>query len=90
MKKFEVKTHKAVFNKDSKSSFRIRSTKNKTEFWIDPKDWAFNKAVGDTQVEYKFRLKGKDLYGMAITEKVQVDIAQYGANRARECQESRA
>jgi hypothetical protein len=74
IEKLEIKTNNAVFKKGSASTFRLKSTKNKSEFWINPKDWSFKKADDVNQAEYQFQLKGTDLYGMAITEKIQIDL----------------
>ena len=74
VKKTEIKTNKEIFKKDSESTFLLKSKKNKSAFWIDPKAWAFKKADDANPAEYKFQLKGKDLYGMAITEQIQVDL----------------
>lgn len=74
IKKSDIATNKAVFKRISSSSFRLKSTNNKSEFWIDPKEWMFNKSTNGSPAEYKFQRKGKDLYGMAITEKIQIDL----------------
>jgi hypothetical protein len=43
-------------------------------FWIDTKKWSFKKVDSNDPGEYEFRLKGKDLYGLVITEKIQLDL----------------
>lgn len=74
IKKSDIKINKAAFKKNQKSIFRLKSTNNKSEFWIDPKEWTFNKGGDGSPAEYKFQRKGKDLYAMAITEKIQIDM----------------
>ncbi|MCG8429266.1 MAG: hypothetical protein MI754_18090, partial [Chromatiales bacterium] len=71
-----------------KSSFSLKSTKNNSVFWINPKKWAFSKSDdGNEAAEYNFQLRGKDLYAMAITEEITIDIenlAQIALENARE------
>ena len=72
----EIKLNKNTFKKNSESTFPLKSTKNNSQFWIDPKKWTFKKSDGVNQHEYDFQLKGgKDLYGMAITERIQIALA---------------
>ena len=67
--------NKNVFNKPDDSSFLVKSKKNKSAFWINTKKWSFSKNKShDEDKEYDFRLKGKDLYGMAITEEIEVPL----------------
>ena len=74
IKQLEIKTNNAIFKKGSKSTFRLKSKKNKSSFWINPKKWSFKKAEDVNQAEYDFQLPGTDLYGMAITEKIEIDL----------------
>ncbi|MCU7837218.1 MAG: hypothetical protein KZQ83_18495 [gamma proteobacterium symbiont of Taylorina sp.] len=70
-----IQFNKNIFNKPKDSSFLLKSTTNKSAFWINTNKWSFNKEKNDTKsTEYKFRLKGKDLYGMAITEEIEIPI----------------
>ena len=73
IKNSEIKTNKASFKKDSKATFCVKSMKNKSQFWIDPKKWMFKKGNDTNGHEYKFRLKGTDVYGAAITERVKIN-----------------
>ena len=74
IKQLEIKTNKAIFKKDLESTFRLKSKRNKSAFWIDPKKWSFKKADDVNQAEYNFHLKGEDLFGIAITEKIAIDL----------------
>lgn len=63
-----------VFSKNDKSSFALKSLKTNTTFSINPKLWRFTKNGEHDSAEYTFELKNGDLYGMAITEQVEIDI----------------
>lgn len=70
-----IQFNKKIFNKPKDSSFLLKSTTNKSAFWINVKKWSFSKTAKDTEAaEYEFQLKGKDLYGMAITEEIEIPI----------------
>lgn len=70
----EILLNKNSFKKGKESTFTLKSKKNNSVFSIDPKAWAFEKgnSIGDS--EYAFKLKGGDLYGMAITEAIEIDL----------------
>ncbi len=74
------------FTKSADLTFLLKSTKNKTAFWINPAKWSFQKGAGETQQEYQFLLKGNDLYGAAITEQIEISmdaLGQIALNNAR-------
>lgn len=68
-----VNTNK--FIKPEESTFLLKSQRNKSSFWINPKKWIFTK--GESDSEYTFQLKGKDLYGLAITEEIMVPLDSF-------------
>ena len=71
----EIQINKNVFNKPDDSSFLVKSKKNKSAFWVNTKKWSFSKNKShDEDKEYDFQLKGKDLYGTAITEEIEVPL----------------
>lgn len=70
----EIETNNARFEKAHESTFLLKSSRNKSSFWIDPAKWSFRKPDDDAAVEYRFQLKGKDLYGMAVTEGVDIPL----------------
>ena len=70
----KIKTNKTIFKKPKASGFQLKSKKNNSAFWINPAKWSFKKAVSNTEAEYEFQLKGKDLYGMAVTEEIQIAL----------------
>ena len=69
-----IKTNKFKFKKSSGASFKLKSSKNDTAYWIDTKKWNFKKASDNEDAEYELQLKGKDLYAMAITESIEIPL----------------
>jgi len=74
-----IKTRKILLNqklykKGKKATFTLKSKVNDSQFSIDPKVWAFKKGDDSDSSEYNFKLKGGDLYGMAITEGIEVEL----------------
>lgn len=63
-----IPTNPQQFVKSDNATFMLKSTKNKTAFWVDTSLWSFKKGVSNEEAEYEFELKGEDLYGMAINE----------------------
>ena len=62
------------FRKPQSSTFRLKSTINDSEIWLNAKKWSFQKDGGNEDSEYTFQLKGQDLYGMLITEQIELGI----------------
>jgi hypothetical protein len=69
-----IETNKKKFEKPKDSTFLLKSTKNNSAFWINTAKWSFEKTEAETAREYQFQLKGKDLYGMAITEGIEIPL----------------
>lgn len=67
-----IGTNKKKFEKPNDSNFLLKSTKNNSAFWINTVKWSFMKKQDDAEAEYQFQLKGKDLYGLAITEGIEI------------------
>lgn len=63
-----------TFNKNSKATFLLKSQKVNLGFWLDPKKWSFKKAITNEEAEYELEFKGGDLYGMIISEKVEIPL----------------
>jgi hypothetical protein len=74
VEKKEISTNKKKFKKDGDATFKVKSSKNNSEFWINPKKWAFKKGADGEPSEYTFQLIGEDLYAMAINEQIQMDV----------------
>ena len=67
IKASEIPLSNKKYNKGINASFNLKSKVNNSQFSIDPKLWSF-KNENDGQREYFFALRGKELWGMAITE----------------------
>lgn len=63
------------FEKAGDATFLLQSTVNDSAFWLNADKWAFAKAQNNTEAEYEFKLKGRDLYGLAISEEIEIPIA---------------
>jgi hypothetical protein len=70
----KIETNKLKFEKPVDSTFLLKSTKNNSAFWINTDTWTIKKPEKNTAREYQFQLNGKDLYGMAITEEIEIPI----------------
>ncbi len=69
-----IPTNKSHFKKGGELTFLLKSPKNNIGLWINPEKWLFQKAVSNKEAEYELQLKGQDLYGMIITEKMVIPI----------------
>ncbi|MCL1057571.1 hypothetical protein L2729_06105 [Shewanella gelidimarina] len=73
----EIKTNPTAFNKPVSSNFVLKSKKNNSAFALNTKEWAFVKSKrDDAAIEYNINLKAGDLYGMAITERVEIELEE--------------
>ena len=62
------------FKKHPDAQFVLKSERNDSTFAVDPEAWHFAKSEGgDAYAEFEFQLKGQDLYGMAITERIEIE-----------------
>ncbi len=48
--------------------------KNDSAYWLNTGKWVFRKNEKDPAVEYLFQHKEKDLYAMAITEAIKIEV----------------
>jgi hypothetical protein len=66
-----------TFSKDSNAKFMLKSSKTNAAFWINPKNWTFKKNEnGHESAEYTFKFKGSDLYGMVISEQLEIKLEE--------------
>lgn len=67
--------NKGLFQKADNQTFQLKSGKNRSAVWLDPRKWIFQKPdTGASPAEYRFQLKAGDLYGMLITEQIEVEL----------------
>jgi len=69
-----INVNPGKFAKSANATFLVKSTKTDFGFYIDTKKWQFNKAENNAAAEYEMELKGKDLYAMAIAEKIEIPV----------------
>ena len=72
--KEDISINPKKFTKNSSATFLLKSTKAGVGVWLNSKKWLFNKGENNEDAEYELHLKGKDLYGMMITEKIQIPL----------------
>ena len=70
----EVRTNPIKLKKSEGATFLLKSNNLNVGFWLDPKLWSFKKQTENEAAEYKLLLKSGDLYGMIITEKVEIPL----------------
>lgn len=73
-KKSEIPTNPAKFSRNKKSTFLLKSKTFNVGFWLDPKKWSFQKGTDNPDAEYEIKLKDGDLYGVIITEKLEIPL----------------
>jgi hypothetical protein len=70
----EIPTNPKKFKKDNESTFLLKSSKLNIGVYLNPKIWSFKKATDNPEAEYELQLKDSDLYGMMITEQVEIPL----------------
>ncbi len=70
----DIPTSPKTFTKTENASFLLKSKKVNVGFWLDPKLWSFGESKENPDAEYEVVLKGEDLYGVIITEKIEVPL----------------
>ena len=70
----EIPVNDKKFLKDIKSTFLVKSQKLNIGVWINPKIWSFTKGAVDDDFEFEFEKKDEDLYGMLISEKMEIPL----------------
>lgn len=72
----ELTENSQNFIKDPDSTFKLKSSTNNSAFWVNPKKWNFKKNNDSAAVEYNLNSKGSDLYGMIITEGIEIKLEE--------------
>jgi hypothetical protein len=70
----EIPVNSKSFEKNPKSTFLLKSTNVKVGIWLDAKKWTFKKSTSNEDAEYEFQMKNSDLYGMLISEKIEIPL----------------
>ncbi len=69
-----ISTNKKKYKKEASSSFIVKSNKVNVGVWINPKEWKFEKEDSEAAAEYTFTSNDEGIYGMLITEKIEIPI----------------
>ena len=69
-----IPVNSTPYVKSKNASFLLKSTKAGMGIWLDTKKWQFKKGVQNEEAEYEFQAKQGDLYGMLISEKVEIPL----------------
>ncbi|MDH5178365.1 MAG: hypothetical protein OEZ39_06910 [Gammaproteobacteria bacterium] len=62
------------FHKSNNAKFLLKSKKNDIAVWLDAKKWNFSPSKSNSEAEYQFQLKGKDLHGLLISEAIEIKV----------------
>jgi len=64
-----------LYLKPKLANYLLKSERIKYGVWINDKEWTFSKSKDEmSPVEYNFRLKGQDAYGMIISERIETSM----------------
>lgn len=73
--KNEIPVNPAEFKKSPSATFQVKSKRIPIGIWLDTKKWSFSKPESEEDdSEFEFEMRGKDLYGMMITESMEVPL----------------
>jgi hypothetical protein len=72
--KDELHLNPKEFSKPENAEFLLKSKVFNVGIWLNPKEWKFNKPIDEDDGEYEFNLKGEDLYGKLIAEKIEIPL----------------
>lgn len=70
----EIAINPALFSKGKDATFQAKSTVVNAGIFLNPKKWSFKKGAADAAAEFNFELKGKDAYGMLISERIDIPL----------------
>jgi len=73
----EIPINANIYESHYQAVFAVKSAKTDASFSIDPRKWKFKKnSNGHESAEYTFELKNSDLYGMVISEQIEINIEE--------------
>jgi len=73
----EILINPTTYEKSKKATFLLKSKRINLGFWLNPKKWSFKKGMSNEDAEYELQLRGEDLYGIIITEKIEIPIQAF-------------
>ena len=74
LKETEIPINSKRFKKDDNSTFLLKSNNFNVGFWLNPRIWTFKKPTDNFESEYELKMKDEDLYGMVISEKIEIPL----------------
>lgn len=69
-----ITVNKAVFTKSKTATFPVKSKVVNVGVYINPDEWGFAKGTINESLEYRFRMKARECYGMLVTEKIEIPL----------------
>ncbi len=74
----QMVTNPKNFKKSKDASFLLKSKRTDTGFWLNPKTWTFSSPEEGAAAEYELDHKNGSLYGMIITEHLDLSLTALG------------
>ncbi|HEY8404378.1 MAG TPA: hypothetical protein VIK71_07180 [Flavobacteriales bacterium] len=69
-----LSTNPNKFTKPKDAKFELRSKVMDVAFWFDTRVWKSTKFSFNEDAEYQFESKDKDIYGIVITERIEIPV----------------
>ncbi len=70
----EIVFNPIKYEKSKNQTFLVKSNKFNIGIWLNPKEWSFSKGKDTDEFEFQFENKGAEIYGMFLSEKLQIPI----------------
>jgi hypothetical protein len=70
----EIRENPRRYTRSNDATFLLKSSRVNHGVYLDTKLWSFTKSVDNADAEYELQLKGEDLYGMLITERIEIPL----------------
>lgn len=70
----DLPTNPELFEKPANSTFAIKSEILDLNFYLNPKDWRFEKSPEGDASEFDLEFKKGDVYGMIINEQIEIPL----------------
>ena len=71
-----IETDLKKYKKSKDATFNLKSKATNVSFWINPKEWSFARGGKNEPSEYSFSIPNTDLYGMVISEGLEIKPEQ--------------
>jgi len=70
----KIPLNEKEFTKSEEARFLVKSKITDIGVWLNPKEWNFTKKSANQDAEFQFQKKGEDLYGILISEKLELPL----------------